>query len=75
MEHKFIMVRFYEKDLVKGAKTIKKSIKENKGYPSTLSLTDTDGKIRKLSKKQYFGVYQARNLFRLNHGRFPNYTT
>lgn len=69
------MVRFYEKDLVKGAKTIKKSIKENKGYPSTLSLTDTDGKVRKLSKKQYFGVYQARNLFRLNHGRFPNYTT
>lgn len=69
------MIKFSENNLVKGVKKIKQSIKDGKGYPSKLKLVDTDGKTRKLSKKQYFGVYQQRNLYMYNNGRFPKYTT
>ncbi|MBP5421670.1 MAG: C39 family peptidase [Paludibacteraceae bacterium] len=69
------MVRFNESEIKKAIKTIRASLKANKGLPSTVTMKDTDGKSRKLSKAQYNGLLEARNVFRLKNGRMPNYTT
>ena len=61
--------------IVKASKTIQKSIKENKGLPSNVSMKDDAGKTHKLSQKEYAGLFEARNVFILKHGRVPNYVT
>lgn len=69
------MVKFIKKDLESAIKTIRKNIKKGNGYPKKIKIKDSNGKSHKLTRKQYFGIFKQWNLFRLNHGRFPNYVT
>ena len=38
-------------------------------------MSDSNSKTHKLSKKEYAGIFEARNVFIRNHGRVPNYVT
>ena len=69
------MVKYLKKDIQQASKTLRKSIKDNKGLPSSLSIKDESGKTRKLSKKEYMGLYEQFNLFAVKHGRLPNYVS
>lgn len=64
-----------KKEMTRIAKAIRKSIKDGKGRPKSIKVVDTKGKTHKLKRKQYLGLFKQWNLFRLNHGRFPNYVT
>lgn len=67
------MVKYLKKDIQTASKTLRKSIKDNKGLPSTLNIKDSNGKTRKLSKKEYMGLYEQSNVFAVKHDRLPNY--
>ena len=67
------MVKFMNDAIVKASKTLRKSVKEGKGLPSSLSIKDSNGKTHKLSKVQYLGLFQQRNIFTLKNGRYPKY--
>lgn len=69
------MTRFMNDVIVKASKTIQKSIRENNGLPSKISMKDSDGKTQKLSQKEYAGIFEARNVYIRKHGRVPNYVT
>lgn len=69
------MTRFSKNTMQTTAKTINKQLKEGKGYPSTVTMKDMEGKNHKLSKKQYMGLFEAQNVFLIKNGRYPNYTT
>ena len=64
-----------KKEMQRIAKVIRKDIKAGKGRPKSIKAVDTKGKTHKLKRKQYLGLFKQWNLFRLNHGRFPNYVT
>ena len=68
-------MEFNEGEILKLVHKIKKSIINGKGYPAKIEIKNMTGKRIKLKKKQYFALLQSRNQFRLNHGRFPKYTT
>jgi len=68
------MTKFLKADLKAAWKTLRNNIKNGKGY-SKLKIKDSDGKIHKLTRKQYFGLLQQWNLYAYNHGRYPNYVT
>lgn len=59
--------------IVKASKTLRKAVKDGKGLPSHLSIKDSKGKAHKLSKVQYLGLFQQRNIFALKKGRYPKY--
>ena len=69
------MVRFSKNEMSKMASAIRKNIKAGKGYLASVTAKDMDGKSRKLTKKQYMGLFEAQNVFLLKNGRYPNYTT
>lgn len=65
--------RFSKKELLDGAKRINAWIKKGTGLPGYVTLTDRDGKKQRLYPKEYAGVYESMNMFRLNNGRDPNF--
>ena len=69
------MTKFFNDAIVKASKTIRNNIKEGKGLPDTVTMKDSNGKSHKLNKKEYSGIFEARNVFILKHGRVPNYVT
>ena len=69
------MTKFSKAVMQSTAKTINKSLKDGKGYPSTVTMKDMNGKTHKLDKSHYMGLYEAQNVFIVKHGRYPNYTT
>ena len=69
------MVKFMNDAIVKASKTLRKAVKDGKGLPSSLSIKDSNGKTHKLSKVQYLGLFQQRNIFTLKNGRYPNYVS
>ena len=69
------MVKFSKAVMQATAKTINKSLKDGKGYPSTITIKDMSNKSHKLTKAQYMGLYEAQNVFIIKHGRYPNYAT
>lgn len=58
-----------------GAKRVFKFIKEHERYPKTLRMVDSTNKSHVLTKAQYMGLFEAENIFRIKHGRQPNYVT
>lgn len=69
------MVRFSKAEMSATAKTLRKNIKNGKGYKSYVSMVDMDKKVHKLSKAQYMGLFEAQNVFIMKNGRYPNYVT
>lgn len=69
------MVKFSKKEMNKASKIIRTSIKNNKGLPSSVTMTDMAGKNHKLNKTHYNGLFEAQNVFIRKHGRYPNYVT
>ena len=61
--------------MANAAKTLRKNIKNGKGYLSYLTMKDMNGKSHKLTKAQYMGLFEAQNVFIMKNGRYPNYTT
>ena len=57
------------------AKTIRASLKKNNTLPSFVTMKDMAGKKHDMSKKQYSGLFEAENKFRIKNGRQPNYVT
>lgn len=70
------MVSFNKSEVLKASKIVKNNIAKGKGVPKevTLKVRET-GKHKTLSKKEFAGVMEATNVFRLKQGRYPNYTT
>ena len=68
-------MKFSKTEMANAAKTLRKNIKNGKGYLSYLSMTDMNGKKHKLTKAQYMGLFEAQNVFIMKNGRYPNYTT
>ena len=68
-------MKFSKKEMQKASKKIRKSIIKGDGRPSKIKMVDTNGKTHKLKTKEYLGLFKQYNLFRLNHGRFPNTVT
>lgn len=69
------MVKFSKKEMSATAKTLRKNIKNGKGYKSYVNMVDMDKKAHKLSKAQYMGLFEAQNVFIMKNGRYPNYVT
>ena len=55
----------------KASNIIRTSIKNNKGLPSSVTMTDMAGKNHKLNKTHYNGLFEAQNVFIRKHGRYP----
>lgn len=68
-------VRFSKKVMQEGAKYLQKYIKKNNKLPSNITLIDMEGKTRKLTKKQYNGLFDNQAQYFKKHNRLPNYTT
>ena len=69
------MVKFSKKEMSTTAKTLRKNIKNGKGYKSYVNMVDMNKKAHKLSKAQYMGLFEAQNVFIMKNGRYPNYVT
>lgn len=69
------MTKFLKNEMKKASETIRKKIKENKKLPAHITMNDSAGKSHKVDKKYYAGLFEARNIFILKHGREPNYVT
>jgi len=69
-------MRFSKEEMNKASKTIRAYLKKNNKYPASVTMTEMDTKkSKKLSKKQYMGLFEAENVFRIKKGRQPNYVT
>lgn len=68
-----MVIKFSKKQLLDGEKRLYEWLKRGTGHAGYLTLTDTNGKKRKLFSKEYNGLYESMNMFRLNNGRDPNY--
>ena len=68
-------MKFSKTEMANAAKTLRKNIKDGKGYLSYLTMKDMNGKSHKLTKAQYMGLFEAQNVFIMKNGRYPNYTT
>lgn len=69
------MIRFSKKQLLDGEKRLFEWLQRGEGAAGYLTLTNMDGKKQRLYPKQYAGLYESMNMFRLNNGRDPNYVT
>lgn len=68
------MTKFNKKELKEAWQTMQKNIINGKGHRK-IKIKDSNGKKHNFPKHQYFGLLKQWNLFRYNHGRFPNYVT
>ncbi len=48
-------MKFSKTEMAKAAKTLRKNIKDGKGYLSYLTMTDMNSKKHKLTKAEYMG--------------------
>lgn len=69
------MVKFSKNVMNNASKIIRKSLKEGKGVPKTVTMVDMSGKSHKLNKSEYAGLFEAQNVFILKNNRYPNYVT
>ena len=69
------MVRFSKDEMNKASKTIRASLRKNNTLPSSVKMKDMEGKNHNMTKKQYAGLFENENVFRLSHNRQPNYVT
>ena len=69
------MTNFSKKEMKKASNAIRKYMKEGKGLPRVVEMKDMNGKVHKLNKSQYNGLFEAQNVFIRRHGRYPNYVT
>ena len=69
-------MRFSKKEILSAEKRINAWIKKGTGLPGYVTLVEMDsGKKVKLFKREYAGLWESVNMFRLNNGRTPNYCT
>lgn len=69
------MTQFSKAVMNTTAKILNKAIKDGKGYLSSVTMKDMNGKSHKIDKAHYMGLFEAQNVFILKHGRYPNYVT
>ncbi|MGN0176634.1 MAG: C39 family peptidase [Methanobrevibacter sp.] len=69
------MIKFSKNEMSKASNQLRKGIKENKGYLSSITMIDMSGKKHEISKSEYMGLFEAQNIFIRKHGRYPNYVT
>lgn len=69
------MIRFSKSTMNSASKALRKNLKANKGYLTSIKMKDMDGKTRTISKPQYMGLFEAQNIFIRKNGRYPNYVT
>jgi len=69
------MTRFSKAEMNAAAKTIRKQLKNMKGYPASINMVDMNKKVHKISKAYYMGLFEAQNIFIMKNGRYPNYVT
>ena len=69
------MVRFSKEEMNKASKTIRASLRKNNTLPSSVKMKDMEGKNHNMTKKQYAGLFESENVFRIKNNRQPNYVT
>ena len=68
-------MRFSKEIMNATAKTIRASLRKNNTLPSSVKMKDMEGKSHNMTKKQYAGLFENENVFRLSHNRQPNFVT
>lgn len=69
-------MRFSKDEMNKASKTIRASLKKNNTLPTFVSMKDMDtGKKHDVNQKQYAGLFENENVFRLSHSRQPKFVT
>lgn len=74
-EMKQLTVRFSKAEMQKLMKTIKTSVKQGKKQPSSVTMTDMNGKKHTMKKKQYCGLLDNQVKFYMANGRYANYVS
>lgn len=70
-----MVIQFNKNEMTKAMKTIRTQVKNEGKQPSSITMTDRNGKKQKLSKKQYCGLFDNQAGYFLQNGRYPQYTT
>ena len=68
-------IRFSKAEMTKAMNTVKANVKQGKGQPKQIKMTDMDGKKRTLTQKQYCGLFDNQAKFFIHNSRLPNYTS
>ena len=69
------MLKFDKKAIELESKEIRNFIKKNKYYPNYATMRDMNGNEHKLKPKEYAGLFESTNVFRVSNNRLPNYVT
>lgn len=67
------MNKFTKHEIKKASKKLRKYVRKGEGLPKAITMINSEGEKVKLSKREYMGLFEQRNVFALNHGRVPNY--
>ena len=70
-----IMKRFNKPEYTDARKRIRTFIKANHRLPNYCNIKAQNGKVERLLKAEYCGLFEGYMLFCLKHGREPNYLT
>ena len=69
------MIRINKKEYTDARKRIRRFIKEHHRLPKYCKFKNQQGRIDRLTRKEYCGLFQGYMQFYLKHGREPNYLT
>ncbi len=69
------MKRYNKKEYTDARKRIRKFIKEHHRLPHYVNFKNQQGRIDRLTRKEYCGLFQGYMQFYLKHGREANYLT
>ena len=69
------MKRFNKKEYTDARKRIRAFIRANHRLPNYVNIKNQEGKVERLLKAEYCGLFEGYMLFCLKHGREPNYLT
>lgn len=69
------MITFSKEEIEKGRKQVRRQLRKNYTLPKTITIKSRDGKTRKLTARQFAGLCENDNIYRVKNNRVPNYVT
>ena len=69
------MITFSKEEIEKGRKAVRRQLRKNYTLPKTITIKSRDGKTRKLTSRQFAGLCENDNVYRVKNNRVPNYVT
>lgn len=69
------MLKFNKTEIEKGRNAVRRQLRKNNKLPSVVTIKSTDGKTRNLTRRQFAGLCENDNVYRVRYGKVPNYVT